>query len=90
VTGDTVKAEREALARLISRMIRAEARTDAPPEGERGDWLHGGADPAAFTKPDVNGWMAILPPVAPVWTPKALVFWHEVIRSGFPVSPTMA
>lgn len=82
--------EREALAALIGRMLYAEARTDAPPESERGDWLYGGVGPAEFTDPDAHGWMAIVPPANRAWTPKALVFWHEIVKSGGRPSPTLA
>lgn len=82
--------EREALAALIERMLHAEARTDAPPENEHGDWLYGGVGPTEFTKPDAHGWMAIVQPTTRAWTPKALVFWHEVVRSGLSASPLLA
>jgi hypothetical protein len=82
--------KRDVLAALIGRMLHAEARTDAPPENERGDWLYGGIGPTEFTEPDAHGWMAIVPPTARAWMPRALVFWQEVVRAGFPVSPTLA
>lgn len=82
--------KRDALLALIDRMIRAEARTEAPPESERGDWLYGGVGPIEFTEPDPNGWMAIVPPTTRAWTPKALVAWYEALRVGFSVSPAFA
>lgn len=87
---DHLAADRDALVALLDRMIRAEARTEAPPESERGEWLYGGVGPLEFTEPDAHGWMAIVPQTSRAWTPKALVAWHEVLRSGLPVSPTFA
>lgn len=71
---------REGLEALIGRMLDAETRTTPPPTGEEGDWLYGSA---GFTEPDGHGWMAPLPS-SHVWTPRALVFWHMVVRVGAP------
>lgn len=81
--------DRDALVTLIDRMIRAEARTEAPPENERGDWLYGGIGALEFTEPDANGWMAIVPPTTRAWTPKALVAWHGALRAFSAVSPAL-
>lgn len=83
--------DRNALAVLIDRTLRAEARTDAPPEAERGNWLYGGVEPLTFTEPDRYGWMAIEPSTSPkVWIPRALCFWREAVTTGAPVSPELA
>lgn len=76
--------DRGALVALIGRMMRAEALTDAPPETERADWLHGAMD---MSEPDAQGWMG---PVGPkMWVPKALCFWHAALSGGDEVSPTL-
>lgn len=69
---------RDTLEALIGRMLDAETRDTPPPAGEEGDWLYGSA---GFTDPDEHGWMAPLP-FAHVWTPRALVFWRMVVRTG--------
>lgn len=89
MSGGNPVLDRDALVTLIDRMIRAEARTEAPPESERGAWLYGGVGPTEYTRPDAHGWMAIIPPTTRVWTPKALVAWHEALRSDFPVDPEL-
>lgn len=73
---------RDTLEILIGRMLDAETRTTPPPPGEEGDWLYGSA---GFTEPDEHGWMAPVPP-AHVWTPRALVFWRMVVRTGATVN----
>lgn len=87
---DEQPIERDALAALIGRMLQAEARTDAPPESERGNWLYGSVGPTEFTEPDEHGWMAIVPPTTRAWTPKALVYWHAMVWSGLSASPLLA
>ncbi len=69
---------RAALEALIWRMLDAETRTSPPLAGEAGDWLYGSAK---FTEPEEQGWIASLPS-AHVWRPRALVFWHMVVRMG--------
>jgi hypothetical protein len=82
MSDDLPDTEREALAALIDRTLAAEARTDAPPESERGDWLYGGVDPIAFTEPDAHDWMAIEPSTDRAWIPKALVYAARVVSCG--------
>ena len=78
---------RDALIALLDRTLRTEARADAPPEAERGYWLHGSPEPLTFTEPDRHGWMAIKPSMEPeVWMPRALVFWRMAVLTGPPVS----
>ena len=36
-----VPIERDALVALLDRMLRAEAREDAPPKAERSEWMYG-------------------------------------------------
>jgi hypothetical protein len=52
MSDDHLAADRDALVALLDRMIRAEARTEAPPESERGEWLYGGVGALEFTEPD--------------------------------------
>lgn len=88
---DDAGMTREALVALIDRTLRAEARTDAPPVAERGDWLHGSLEPLAFTDPDPHGWMAIRPAAEPpVWMPRALVMWQMAMTAYSPVVPGLA
>ncbi len=75
--------DRDALIALLDRMLRAEARADAPAQAERGDWMFGSVDPIAFTEPDEHGWMAIAPSSLPrMWIPRALCFWRVVVSIG--------
>lgn len=37
----SIEAERDALLALLDRMLRAEAREQAPAQADRGDWLYG-------------------------------------------------
>ncbi|WP_065847752.1 hypothetical protein [Sphingobium sp. Ndbn-10] len=73
----SAELDRDALVALLDRMLRAEARADAPPETERGEWTYGSV---GYTEPDEHGWMA---PILPkVWMPTGLVVWRIWIWSG--------
>ncbi|MCF8709215.1 hypothetical protein [Rhizorhapis sp. SPR117] len=75
--------DRDALLALLDRMLRAEARADAPPQAERDDWMFGSIDSTEFTEPDEHGWMAIAPSSLPrMWIPRALCFWRVVVSTG--------
>jgi hypothetical protein len=83
----SAELDRTTLLALIDRMVRAEAREDAPPQAERGEWMYGSVEPLAFTEPDAHGWMAIAPSASPKrWIPRALCFWREVVSMGAAVS----
>ena len=72
-----VPIERDALVALLDRMLRAEAREDAPPKAERSEWMYGSVDSG---EPDAHGRFA---PIGPkLWMPKALYFWHMIVRRG--------
>lgn len=78
----SIEAERDALLALLDRMVRAEAREQAPAQADRGDWLYGSV---GTSEPDAQGWM--VPPIGPkLWIPRALCFWHLVLRTGGTVS----
>lgn len=73
----THELDRDALVKLIDRMLRAEAREDAPPKAERSEWMYGSVD---NSEPDAHGWFA---PIGPkLWMPRALCFWHMIVRTG--------
>lgn len=75
--------DRKTLVALLDRMVRAEAREDAPPRAEHGNWMYGSVEPLTFTEPDAHGWMAIAPSPSPkVWIPRALCFWREAVSIG--------
>jgi len=73
--------DQDALVALLDAALRAEARSEEPPEADRHGWLYGSL---GYTEPDAHGWVA---PILPqLWMPRALCFWRAAIWSGCAVS----
>ena len=76
---DVSEQDRAALLALIDDALRGEGRTEPPPEAERGAWLKGDIE---WSVPDEYGWVAMVPVRSDIWSPKALVAWQIILRSG--------
>lgn len=83
---ETAADPRGKILETLLSALEAEARTEEPPLNKRDDWLYGSV---RYTELELNQHGYRKPITPPVWMPRALLFWHVAIETGYPIVPEL-